>query len=271
MKKNIILYKFVLILLLIVFTTFSTSLTVIAAGVSKKSAKADVEVEYETKDGFILHSTLGFPKDKRAKYPLVILLHSIGYSSKYWMDLPLDFKKAGFAVLAIDFRGHGSSIYDANFRKKNWLYMSNKSFLKYPSDVNGYIDYIGENYKNISTSHIVLVGADIGANTAILAADKMKIKPKAMVLISPTAKFKDLYTPIALANLVSTPAFTLVSSKDRYSTAQANYLKRFAQNEFTIKSYPNGGAGMLMLKVNSGMSVDIVNWVVKHFNTAAQK
>ncbi len=254
---------------LVLIFCFTTVTAAFSAGVSKKSSKSDIDIEFETKDGFLIHGKLSLPKEKRAKYPLVVLLHSIGYSSKYWLDMPSQFNQAGFAVLAVDFRGHGSSTYDKNFKKKYWLYMSEKSYLEYPSDILSLIQYMGENYKNISISHMVIVGADIGANTAVLVADKMKVKPKAIVLLSPSTKFKGLYIPISLANLGSTPILVGISGKDKYSISQANYLKRFAQGEFTIKAYPNGGIGILMLKVNPGMNVDIVNWVVKKYNAIA--
>lgn len=270
-KRNInFLFSRKIIFLVVVFlilciTTVTCSY---AAGVSKKAAK-DIDIEFETKDGFLLHGKLAFPKEKRAKFPLVVLLHSIGYSSKYWGTMQTQFTQAGFAVLAIDFRGHGASIFDTNFRKKNWMYMSDKSYLEYPSDILSFIVYVNDNYKNVSVSHMGIVGADIGANTAILVSDKLKVKPKALVLISPSIKFKELYTPIALANLGSTPIFVAVSAKDDYSKKQAVYLKRFAQGKFVIKQYANGGIGMLMLKVNSGMGTDIVANVVQQFNASA--
>lgn len=271
-KKNInlffarkILHLFILLLAFCLVTvTFSY-----AAGVSKKSSKEATDIEFETKDGFLLHGMLSLPKEKRAKYPLIVLLHSVGYSSKYWGSVVPQFTNAGFAVIAIDFRGHGASIYDKNFRKKNWMYMSDKSYQDYPKDILSFLVYLNDNYKNVSVSHMAIVGADVGANTAILVSDKLKIKPKALVLISPSVKFKDLYTPIALANLGSTPILVDVSNKDAYSKSQAGYLKRFAQSEFDIKTYPNGGIGMLMLKVNNGMGTDIVSFVVQKFNAAA--
>lgn len=259
------------IFLLVMFLTLCM-LTVTfsyAAGVSKKASKEGTDIEFETKDGFLLHGMLYLPKEKRAKYPLIVLLHSLGYSSKYWENIPPQFTNAGFAVIAIDFRGHGASIHDKNFRKKNWMYMSDKSYLKYPDDILSFLVYLNDNYKNVSISHMAIIGADIGANTAILVADKLKIKPEALVLISPSVKFKDLYTPIALANLGSTPIMVDISGRDMYSKSQANYLKRFAQGEFDMKIYPNGGIGMLMLKVNPSMATDIVAFVVQKFNASA--
>lgn len=262
--------KAVLLIIMLLVLCIMTATCSFAAGVSKKSSK-DIDIEFETKDGFLLHGKLALPKEKRAKYPLVVLLHSIGYSSKYWGNIQPQLTQAGFAVLSIDFRGHGASILDTNFRKKNWLYMSDKSYLEYPSDILSFLVYVNDNYKNVSISHMSIVGADIGANTAILVADKLKVKPKVLILISPSIKFKGLYTPIALANLGSIPIFVDVSSKDTYSKGQANYLKRFAQGRFEVKVYPNGGIGMLMLKVNNGMERDIVAAIVGQFNASASK
>lgn len=263
-SRKVILF-FITLLVLCVMTVNCS----FAVGVSKKSSKADIDIEFQTKDNFLLHGKLALPKEKRAKYPLVVLLHSIGYSSKYWGNIQPQLVNAGFAVLSIDFRGHGASIYTAGFKKKNWLYMSDKSYLEYPTDILSFLVYVNDNYKNVSISHMAIVGADIGANTAILVADKLKIKPEVLVLISPSIKFKGLYTPIALANLGSTPIYVDVSAKDAYSKGQAAYLKRFAQGKFAIKAYPNGGIGMLMLKVNKGMDTDIVASIVQQFNAAA--
>ena len=263
--------KTITVLFLLLFFCFTIIPPSMAAGVSKKSSKSDVEIEFETKDGFLIHGKLSLPKEKRAKYPLVLMLHSIGYSSKYWMTMPSLLNQAGFAVLAVDFRGHGASTYDKNFRKKYWLYMSEKSYMDYPSDILSLLVYINDNYKNVSVSHLAIIGSDIGANTAVLVSDKLKIKPKALVLLSPSTKFKGLYIPIALANLGTTPIFLAVSNKDTHSIKEANYLKRFVQGKFDYKVYPNGGIGMLMLKVNPSMNADIVNWIVKQYNSGVAK
>ncbi|MDD3238149.1 MAG: alpha/beta fold hydrolase [Candidatus Gastranaerophilales bacterium] len=255
--------KFIIFIVVCIFTTSCA----FGAALSKKVSKASIDLEVETKDGFLLTSKLYMPKEKRKKYPLVVLLHSLGYSSAYWIDLQSKFNQAGFAVLEMDFRGHGKSIYTANFRKTNWRYMSEKTYKKYPSDVCDVLLYVSENYKNISVSNMAIVGADIGANTAILASSKLKTKPIALVLISPSAKFKGLYTPIILADIGNVPICVPLSAKDRYSQTQAYYLKRFAQGPYYIKTYPYGGIGMLILKVNKGITTDIVNWTVQEFNS----
>ena len=98
-----------------------------------------------------------------------------------------------------------------------------KNFAKYPEDIAEIISYIGTNYKNISTVNYAIVGADIGANTAVLTAEKLVNKPKCLALISPTQNFKGLYIPIAMTNLGKIPIMSMVSVRDNYSYKETNF------------------------------------------------
>ncbi len=72
------------------------------------------EIKTVASDGFNLKSTLTYPKDKTIKeFSTVVLLHSLGYNSQWWGNLEQDLLDKGYAVLAIDLRGHGASIYNA--------------------------------------------------------------------------------------------------------------------------------------------------------------
>ena len=221
-----------------------------------------VNITYETKDNFVIKSKLFYPKEQATVYPTVIMLHSIGYTGDYWEPLAKRFVDSGAAVLLVDLRGHGQSMYDSNFKIHSWQYFGQKSYEKYPDDIEEILKYLATNYKNLSPEKYAIVGADIGANTAILAAERIPNKPAALVLMSPTREFKWLYVPIAMTNLGTTPIMTIVSAKDPYSVKEANALKKFAQNDYNLKIYPSGGMGMLMLKVNPSMSKDIVDWVI---------
>lgn len=221
-----------------------------------------VNITYETKDNFVLKSKLFYPVKDQPVYPVVVMLHSLGYSGYYWAPLVKQFVDSGSAVLVIDLRGHGSSTYDSNFRIRSWRYFSDKTFAKYPEDVADMLRYLASNYKNISTTKYAIIGADIGANTAVLTADMLVNKPACLVLISPTKSFKGLYTPLALANIGNIPILSMASVSDRYSYSEAQFLERFAQGHYELKTYPSGGMGMLMLKANKTMSSDIVNWVL---------
>lgn len=247
--------------LLVICLVLIFSVPAVAYAAAKKKV-GYVNLTYETDDNFVIKSKLYYPKQKAKVYPVVVFLHSIGYSSDYWGDLVNNFVDSGVAALVIDLRGHGQSVYDSNFRIRSWRYYSNKQYAIYPKDVTDILKYLASNYKDISTTKYAIVGADIGANTAVLVSEKMVNKPKALVLMSPTSTFKGLYIPISMTNLGNIPIMTIASAKDNYSKKEANTLKKFAQSEYNLKIYPQGGMGMMMLKANPSMSKDIVNWVM---------
>lgn len=257
MRREIKMKK---ILILIIALLILAPTTALAA--AKKQKVGYVGITYETKDSFVIKSKLFYPAKPQSVYPVVVMLHSLGYSSDYWGNIPKKFIDEGAAVLMIDLRGHGQSMYDSNFRIRSWQYFTKNTYEKYPSDISDIIKYVASNHKNLSTTKYAIVGADIGANTAILAAEKLPNQPAAMVLISPTREFKWLYTPIALTNLHPFPILSMVSARDPYSNKESQALKKFAQGEFDIKIYPAGSMGMLMLKANPSMGTDIVNWVM---------
>ena len=90
-------------------------------------------------------------------------------------------------------------------------------------------------------------------------------------MISPYIDFKGLYTPIKLADAGTIPVFSAAAVDDLLSVKQVDELEKFAQGTYEKKIYPNGGTGMLMLKVNPQMPIDIVNWVVGKMNEFEEK
>ncbi len=223
------------------------------------------EITFSTKDAKVLKATLSYVKKEGVKkYPTVVLLHSLGYSSVDWGSLIPDLENSGYAVLAVDFRGHGKSIYDVNFKKKSWIYFKKSAFLKYPNDVISILNETQKQAKVFSMDNMVIVGADIGANTAVLVSKELKKKPKALVLISPTNSFKGLYIPVAMAEMGPIPVLSAVSVKDKYSVAQQKDLAKFSQGGFYALNYPQGSMGMMLLKTNPSMASDITKWIKRY-------
>lgn len=223
------------------------------------------EIEVQTKDSRIIKATVTYVKiDKVKKYPTVLLLHSLGYSSKDWGNLIPDLNNAGYAVIAMDFRGHGQSIFDGSFHQKTWTYFKPKTYQKFPSDAIAVMNEAQTQVKQVSLDNLAIVGADIGANTAVLVARQLRKKPKTLVLICPTISFKGLYIPLAMSEMGMIPILSMVSTQDGYSMQQQKALSKFAQGGFYAKNYPKGGMGMTMIKVNPAMSQDITKWIIKY-------
>jgi pimeloyl-ACP methyl ester carboxylesterase len=250
--------KKILLFSLVIFVFITTA----QSGYCKTVKK---EIEVQTKDARLIKAELSYVKiEGIKKYPTVVLLHSIGYSSADWGNLVQYLNNAGYAVLAIDLRGHGKSVYNAKFKKLSWQYFSTKTYQNFPNDVMAILKETQKQSKLVSMNNLAIVGADVGANTAILVSKELKIKPKALVLICPTTTFKGLYTPIALAEMGRIPVLSMVSTQDGYSMKEQKELSKFAQGGFYAKNYPNGGMGMIMIKVNPNMTLDITKWLLKY-------
>lgn len=254
------LLKKIIVLILVVFVFAGSDLKGFC---ESKIIKKDIEIE--TKDSRLIKATLTYPKiEGVTKYPTVLLLHSLGYSSENWGDLIYDLNQSGCAVIAMDLRGHGKSIYDSQLRRKVWTYFKLKTYLNFPTDVLAMLKQTQTVSKKVDFNNWAIVGADIGANTAVLVAKSFPKKPKTMVLISPSMDFKGLYIPIAMTEIGNMPILSMASTQDSYSLKEQQKIAKFSQGGFYAKNYPVGGMGMMMIKTNPTMAFDITKWVNKY-------
>ena len=225
------------------------------------------KIEVNAKDNFIIHGTFYYYKSKPPlKRPLIIMLHSLGGNQNDFKPLTTLFTNSNYNVLTIDMRGHGLSVKSPNNVTRTWQYFPKSTFLKYPSDIASYYKALYDKYnKYIDPNRIILIGGDIGANTAILTACELKIQPKAFILLSPTLNFKGLYIPIKLTSLKS-DIMAVSSLNDKVSMDGIKDVNKYAQNEYLIKLYPKGSNGVSLIYSNPGLKNDILNYVKLHVN-----
>lgn len=228
-----------------------------------KFVKKDIKTL--TNDGFNMRATLEYPKTKDREFKTVVLLHSLGYSSEWWEDLPQKFLDKGYAVLKIDLRGHGSSVYNSKLTRISWKSMTNRAYAKYPDDVIAVIDQVkADNNKKEFFNEWAIIGSDLGASTAVLVANKLEYKPKTIVMLSPVVSAKGLYIPVKLAELDNIDILTVSGTGDSESRNAQDYLKKFAQATFAIYVSEAKSNGMLMLK-NDGSLVNVISeWVFQY-------
>ena len=238
----------------------------ITAEASTSLMKKDIKAV--SKDGFNVRATLTYPKNNNQKdYATVILLHSLGYNSQWWGDLPKELLSRGYAVLAIDLRGHGNSIYNSRFAKLSWKNLKNSGYAKYPTDIIAVIDEIKkENTAKQFFNNWALVGADIGASAGIIAADKMKSYPEVVVMISPVVETKGVYIPVSVAHLETSDFLAILGTDDTNSADAAGYLSKFAQNQFVTFTSNSKTTGMMMIKNDPGLANFIAEWVSEYLN-----
>lgn len=253
--KRFILYILTLFL-------FFTNTQVFAANFVKK------EIKVQSVDKFNIVGTLSYPKLKGQKeFKTVILLHSLGYDSFWWENLPQDLLDNGYAVLTIDLRGHGKSVYNSKLVKMSWKDMRPSAYQKMPEDVLEVINFIKEESpKRSFFKNYVIVGADIGSSVGILVADKMNEKPATIVMLSPVVNVKGLYIPVKMAQLNDTDFLSILGINELTSQKDSKYLKRFAQANYTEYVSKSNSTGMMLLKNDEDISKIIVRWVNQYLN-----
>lgn len=218
----------------------------------------------ETKDGQLIQGYLSYPKTNKKYYPTIILLHSIGRNSKYWAPLYIELSNMGYAVLRVDFRGHGKSVYDKKFRQRSWTTFKNDTFEKYPQDVYDVIDKVQKETKKVDFSNYIIVGSDIGANTAVILAKMMKVKPKGLILISPRMNHKGLYIPIVMTEIGNTPILAISSKTNSFYMSEQDKISKFAQGDFDVYNADRGGADMTILRSQPEIRQVVTDWITKH-------
>lgn len=253
--------RFVLSILAL-FLVFINTSVLAASNFTKK------EVKTVASDGFNIKASLAYPKDKTKKeFSTVVLLHSLGYSSAWWGNLEQDLLDKGYAVLAIDLRGHGASIYNSKLTKVSWKDMKNSAYAKYPDDIIKVINQVKEeNSKKTFFNNWSIVGSNIGASAGVLVSDKIDVKPQTIVMISPVVKTKELYIPVSIAHLDNIDFLSITGTDETESQEAEAYLKRFAQKNFSSYVSPARTSGMLLLKNDPELSRVIAAWIGEYLN-----
>jgi len=205
------------------------------------------QIDFKTSDGFVIKGNLF-----RGGEEAVLLLHMLNSNKESYTNFAEKLNKAGFTVLAIDFRGHGESLQQKTFRK-NWNDFKPSEFNEMILDAEGANDFLtAEGFKLKK-----VVGASIGANVALnYSADNSAIEK--VVLLSPGLDYRGVTTEDAA---MKTNAMVLIvaSEEDSYSFGSSGKLEtEIANSEF--KKLRNTGHGTAML-VNTQIDSELVEWL----------
>lgn len=218
-------------------------------------------IQFETTDGFIIKGKLYKPKNYNEKLEnrVVILLHMLGKTRETYKPLISKLIDKNYEVLAIDFRGHGESVNLSNGEVKTFNKFNPADWAKLPVDVETAIAHL-KSLKKLDKLELSIVGASIGANTAIIVSSKDKEVNK-VVALSPGLDFKGLkpgdFIDKSKANIL------LVSSTgDKYSDDSINKLNsQYGDSEVLI--YKNDSAHGTNLFLSQP---ELINKIVSFIN-----
>ncbi len=216
----------------------------------------------------------GAPEAAGPKYPLVVLLPGLNHTRLSWGDLPADLVKSGYAVLALDLRGHGDSSRTKAGRRFSWRFFQPEHWARMPGDVETVLRFFRKSgdYPQVDAQNVALVGEKLGANVAMMAHPE-KHGVKTMVLLSPGRNYKGL-DPSQAALEYPGAVLVMAGGADEYSFQSAQVLYRLYGGPKRMDLYQDTpshriGSGSEMLLNDSEARQKVLDWLKKSLPTQA--
>jgi alpha-beta hydrolase superfamily lysophospholipase len=107
----------------------------------------------------------------------------------------------------------------------------------------------------------VLMGAGLGANLALMVANRQPSQVRAVVALSPLLSVKGLEPALGVLSLKA-PVFFAASQADPDSYEATQKLFKLTQSEpKALKLYQSVGSGEDLLTANAGLLPTILDWL----------
>lgn len=162
------------------------------------------EIRLNTSDGVIIAADY-YPSDSTEG---LVLLHMMGKTRASYREIAPKLVDK-YKIVAIDFRGHGDS--DLDFTE-----MNDEDFKGFLTDIDEAVSFL----ESEGAEKISLVGASIGANAALMYADKHPVNK--LVLLAPG----NTYRSLDISRLTySKPLFVQVGHFDAYASISIDDLQ----------------------------------------------
>lgn len=208
-----------------------------------------LDVEIEGFDGFRIAGTIYQPGDTPSPWPVVVLLHMLWGDRNSWDEFAKQLSEAGFAVLAIDMRGHGDTGGSVDWDKA--------------AEDLGYVWNFLESRDDFDVQRAAFVGASIGANMALKAGNALTAVDT-VVLLSPGLNYAGVSTRRLIEEFGQRPIMIAASEEDAYSAQSSQTLAQIASGDIELVMYQGAGHGIQMLSREPELAEKIITWLWQH-------
>lgn len=215
------------------------------AAVVTASPSEGISVELVTDDDVRLAGTYLSPETER-QVPGVILLHMLGRSRQDWLSFAQRLQAEGYAVLAIDLRGHGKSGGEQNYTSMR-------------KDAAAAFAWLVQR-PVVDMRRIGVVGASIGANIGLdFAASQLTLR--SIVLLSPGLDYRGVTTEDAIVQYGARPLLIVASNEDTYAADSSRKLDSMAQGKHELQMFDGAAHGTDMLESSIGLTNLLLSWL----------
>lgn len=205
-----------------------------------------IQLQLKTEDKKSIAASY-YPSDNNNSTGLV-LLHMLNSSRHSYDGFAESAQAMGFAVISLDFRGHGDS-------EGKWQNFNEEDFRNMELDAKAAYNYL----KSKKTAGVYAIGASIGANTAInFAYHQTDIL--GAVALSPSKNYRGISTEEALVNFTKR-LMIVTSSGDEKSYADSVWIYNAAKGDKHIEKFDNSYHGTNLL--GTKLIESIIGWINK--------
>jgi pimeloyl-ACP methyl ester carboxylesterase len=212
-------------------------------------------VTFQTFDKVRISADYYAPKSDHASAPMAILLHMYRSDRSSWKPLIEPLHEAGFAILAIDLRGHGRSgtdeIRDRVRRRETAV------FEAMYQDVRAAYDFLARQ-ENVDRSRFALIGASIGCSVSLRYAVKDR-SVDALMCLSPGASYMGLDSKEDIRNVKGRKIW-LIAADDMKERRGVEALAPLGEGVKT-KLVPGDAHGTRMFGTVPGLEREIAEWL----------
>ncbi|MCI0393510.1 MAG: alpha/beta fold hydrolase [Chloroflexi bacterium] len=209
---------------------------------------APEDVTIEASDGLAIQATF-YPASATGRAPGVMLLHMNGGQRQDWDQIAPQLAKAGYAVLAVDMRGHGETGGSSDWQQT-------------PDDLQQVWAYF-TGRKDVDPERTAIVGASIGSSMALLAA-VAEPAIRTVVLLSPGLNYFNVTTDDAITAYGERPVLIVASEEDTESAESARTLSELALGEVQLEMVQGAGHGTAMFDAQPELLDLILAWLDAH-------
>jgi pimeloyl-ACP methyl ester carboxylesterase len=238
-------------------------LALVAALVNATTASADMpptkQVNLQTEDGVLIVGDY-YPPVGRAIAPPVILLHMYRQDRSTYQPLVNPLHDAGFAVLAIDMRGHGASTRPNEMNLAERVKNRDAAvFNDMRYDVNAAVDWIRKQ-SNIDQNKLAIIGASVGCSVAMHYASTNP-EVSAIVCLSPGENYMGLNSVEHIQKIKKTPILLLATEEERAAVDTLSEKGATAKGEILA---PGNIHGTRMFGEVKDIESKIVNFLTEY-------
>jgi len=214
--------------------SFDLDVAIVASSV----APTDNGPELQTFDLVKLKASYELPQGVPAPIPAVLMLHGYGEDRKVWETLKAKFLTQGWAVMALDLRGHG----DSKTKNQRTITASpewRSTTHDFAQDVNPALEWL-KRQPRLDSKKIAIVGYDVGANLALVASGAFS-EVRSVIAIKPVLK-----EAMEMAGSAQDfhPRSALVVAAD---AAEGNQIKPYTKDPFRVLTQPvTGGTAQVI-------------------------